>query len=200
MNFSSKLIENAVGEMSKLPGIGKKTALRLILFLLKSDPSLTEDLTEALNNMRAGIKYCKNCFNIADKETCGICESNIRDKRTICVIESAPDLLAIENTGQYTGLYHVLGGVISPIEGIGPSDIKIEELLQRAQAEEVEEVILALNATMEADTTSFYLTKKLRALGLKVTSIARGVPVGSELEYTDEVTLGRSIISRVSYD
>jgi len=201
MNFPSKLIEDAVNEMAKLPGIGKKTALRLVLFLLKSDESLTEGLTEALTNMREGVSYCRKCFNIADKELCMICESNMREKQIICVVESTADVLAIENTGQYTGLYHVLGGVISPIEGIGPSDIRIDALLERIRDDsEISEIILALNATMEADTTAFYITKKLRPMGVKVSSIARGVPVGGELEYTDEITLGRSIVSRVSYE
>ena len=200
MNFPSKLIENAVNEMSKLPGIGQKTALRLVMFLLKSEEGLTEQLATSIQEMRQNIKQCKRCFNLSDEETCKICQNPSRDPKTICVIETAADLMAVENTGQYQGVYHVLGGVISPIEGIGPDDLKVAELLERAGSGEVEEVILAMSATMEADTTAFYLTKKLRDKGVKVSSIARGVPVGSELEYTDEVTLGRSIVSRVNYE
>lgn len=200
MNFPSKLIEDAVVEMSKLPGIGQKTALRLVMFLLKSDEQLTEELATSLQDMRRNIKSCKHCFNLSDDEVCKVCDDDRRDRKTLCVVETAADLMAVENTGQYHGVYHVLGGVISPIEGIGPNDIKVAELLERAGNEEVEEVILAMSATMEADTTAFYLTKKLREKKVKVSTIARGVPVGSELEYTDEVTLGRSIISRVNYE
>lgn len=199
MIFPSKLIEEAVNEFSKLPGVGKKTALRLVLHLLKEDNDFTTSLTGALNNLRSNIKYCKNCFNISDAETCSICSSSRRDSSTICVVEDMPDVLAIENTGQYNGLYHVLGGIISPLKGIGPADLKVDPLITRAGNGEVKEIILALSPTMEGDTTSFYITKKLKELNLKITTIARGVPIGGELEYTDEVTLGRSIITRTIY-
>jgi recombination protein RecR len=199
MIFPSKLIEEAVTEFSKLPGIGKKSALRLVLYLLKEEKETTNSLTEALSNLRSNIKYCIECHNISDGETCSICSSSRRDSSTICVVEDMPDVLAIENTGQYNGLYHVLGGIISPLNGIGPSDLRIDTLVARATKEEVKEIILALSPTMEGDTTSFYLTKKLKGQDLKITTIARGVPIGGELEYTDEVTLGRSIITRTIY-
>ena len=203
MNFPSKLIENAVNEISKLPGIGKKTALRLALHLLKQKESFTEDLSAALLALRKEVRYCGTCFNISDQETCAVCSSPRRDQSIICVVEDIPDVLAIENTAQYNGLYHVLGGVISPIQGIGPDDLKIEALLQRVASNEpdtkVEEVILALPATMEGDTTSFFITRRLKEFGIKVSTIARGIPIGGELEYTDEVTLGRSILTRVNY-
>lgn len=201
MNFPSRLVDDAVNEISKLPGIGKKTALRMVLFLLKEEENTTKTLAEALVNMRNNIKYCRQCFNISDDNTCSICLNKNRDQSVLCVVENTSDVLAIENTAQFNGLYHVLGGVISPIEGISPSDIKIQELLERTHSEnsEVKEVILALNSTMEADTTAFYITKKLKDTNIKMTTIARGVPIGSELEYTDEVTLGRSILSRINY-
>lgn len=203
MNFPSKLIENAVNEISKLPGIGKKTALRLALHLLKQKESVTEELTLALNALRKDVNYCQSCHNISDATICSICASGRRDKSIICVVEDIPDVLAIENTSQYNGLYHVLGGVISPIQGIGPDDLKIESLLQRitsaSESEKVEEVILALPATMEGDTTSFFITRRLKEHGVKVSTIARGIPIGGELEYTDEITLGRSILTRVNY-
>ncbi|WP_020528552.1 recombination mediator RecR [Flexithrix dorotheae] len=200
MNFPSRLVEDAVTEISKLPGIGKKTALRLVLHLLKEEEQTTELLAKALFKLRAEIKYCKHCHNISDDDICAICSSTVRDKSMICIVESSSDVMAIENTSQYYGLYHVLGGVISPIEGIGPSDLNIDSLLERMAGNEVKEVILALNSTMEADTTSFYLTKKLKNFDVKITSIARGVPIGGELEFTDEITLGRSILRRVSYE
>lgn len=203
MNFPSKLIENAVNEISRLPGIGKKTALRLALHLLKQKESVTEELTLALNALRKDVNYCQFCHNISDAKICSICASGRRDKSIICVVEDIPDVLAIENTAQYNGLYHVLGGVISPIQGIGPDDLKIESLLHRimsaSESEKVEEVILALPATMEGDTTSFFITRRLKEYGVKVSTIARGIPIGGELEYTDEITLGRSILTRVNY-
>ncbi|WP_304516688.1 recombination mediator RecR [Cecembia rubra] len=202
MNFPSKLIENAVNEISKLPGIGKKTALRLALHLLKQKENFTEDLTAALTDLRKEVKYCQICHNISDTDICSICSSHRRDKSIICVVEDIPDVLAIENTAQYNGLYHVLGGVISPIQGIGPEDLKIEALIQRiaeTESQKVTEVILALPATMEGDTTSFFITRKLKEFGIKVSTIARGIPIGGELEYTDEITLGRSILTRVNY-
>ncbi|WP_026955329.1 recombination mediator RecR [Algoriphagus vanfongensis] len=204
MNFPSKLIEDAVTEISRLPGIGKKTALRLALHLLKQNEAHTEALTLALSRMRSEIKYCKVCHNIADEDECSICKSHRRDASIICVVEDMRDVLAIENTNQYTGKYHVLGGVISPIQGIGPEELKIDSLLDRIEKnlekEPVREIILALSATMEGDTTSFYLAKRLKEKGVAVSTIARGIPVGGELEFTDEVTLGRSIMTRINYN
>jgi recombination protein RecR len=200
MNFPSKLIENAVNEMAKLPGIGKKTALRLVLHLLKKDEEHTISLAEAITNMRLHIQYCRQCHNIADTDTCAICASPSRDKSIICVVEDTRDVLAIENTAQYKGLYHVLGGIISPIEGIGPSDLHIETLVKRIPDSEVKEIILALSPTMEGDTTAFYLTKKFKPYNLRISTIARGIPVGGELEYADEITLGRSIVRRTAYE
>ncbi|WP_339752966.1 recombination mediator RecR [Algoriphagus aquimarinus] len=203
MNFPSKLIEDAVTEISRLPGIGKKTALRLALHLLKQHEANTEALALAITRMRTEIQYCKTCHNISDAEECSICISHRRDASILCVVEDIRDVLAIENTNQFQGKYHVLGGVISPIQGIGPEELKIESLLSRvevaSQSEPIQEVILALSATMEGDTTSFYLAKKLKEKGIRVSSIARGIPVGGELEFTDEVTLGRSIMTRINY-
>ncbi|WP_026966445.1 recombination mediator RecR [Algoriphagus terrigena] len=199
MNFPSKLIEDAVTEISRLPGIGKKTALRLALHLLKQNEVVTEALALSLTRMRDEIRYCKHCHNISDQEECSICKSHRRDRAIICVVEDIRDVLAIENTNQYQGLYHVLGGVISPIQGIGPEELKIETLLDRISQGEVSEIILALSATMEGDTTSFYLCKRMKESGVKVSTIARGIPVGGELEFTDEVTLGRSILTRINY-
>jgi recombination protein RecR len=203
VNFPSKLIEDAVTEISRLPGIGKKTALRLVLHLLKQNEINTEALTLALTRMRSEIQYCKTCHNISDAEECSICISPRRDASTICVVEDIRDVLAIENTNQFFGKYHVLGGIISPIQGIGPEELKVQSLLTRIESREkntpVNEVILALSATMEGDTTSFYLAKKLKEKGVKVSTIARGIAVGSELEFTDEITLGRSILTRINY-
>jgi len=202
MQFSSKLIEKAVDEFSRLPGVGKKTALRLVLHLLKQDSSQTIELSEALTDLRKNIKYCKKCFNISDDDICNICASHRRDQSLICLVEDTRDVLAIENTSQYNGLYHVLGGIISPIEGIGPDDLKIAELLDRVTGEssEVKEVIFGLSPTMEGDTTTFYISKKLKPLGIKTSTIARGIPIGGELEYADEITLGRSIVTRTAYE
>ncbi|MDW8287318.1 MAG: recombination mediator RecR [Flammeovirgaceae bacterium] len=199
MSLPSKLLEEAVKELSKLPGIGKKTALRLALFLLKEEENTTKSLCEALVKLKTQIKYCKRCYNISDEDICQICANNAREQRIICVVEGLTDVLAIENTGQYRGLYHVLGGVISPIEGVSPQDIRVAELLQRVSQEQTQEVILALSATMEGDTTAFYLSRKLKEYSVKITTIARGVPIGSELEYADEITLGRSIVQRIEY-
>ncbi|QCR21079.1 recombination mediator RecR [Pontibacter sp. SGAir0037] len=199
MNFPSKLIENAVEELAKLPGVGRKTALRLALHLLKEESEETFSLAEALVKMRTEVKHCKQCHNISDAEICGICANPLRDRTLLCIVSDIRDVIAIENTAQYKGLYHVLGGVISPIEGVGPSDLHIDSLLERLPNSEVKEVLFALSPTMEGDTTSFYLTRKLREFNLKITSIARGVPVGGELEYTDEITLGRSIVERTAY-
>lgn len=202
MKFPSKLIEDAVGEVSKLPGIGKKTALRLVLHLLKKDTIQTQLLADALIASRTKTQHCRICHNISDDEICSICNNHRRDETLVCVVEDARDILAIENTNQYNGKYHVLGGIISPLEGIGPSDLNIETLLSRLSSEnqKIKEIILALSPTMEGDTTAFYLQKKLKSFSLKISTIARGIPIGGDLEYADEVTLGRSIVSRVSYD
>lgn len=198
MQLPSKLIENAVNEIAKLPGIGKKSALRLVIHLLKQDISYTENLSEALNKLRQEIKYCQKCYNIADEDLCQICLSNNRDQETICVVETFKDLIAIENTAQYKGLYHILGGLIAPIENISPEQLNIEVLIRRVEQEKTKEIILALSASMEGDTTAFYITKKLKDFPIKITSLARGLPIGGELEYTDEITLGRSLITRIS--
>ncbi len=200
MQYPSKLIEDAVTEISKLPGIGKKTALRLALHLLKEKPQKTIDLAQALSDLREKTEYCPTCHMIFDGDDC-MCQSHRKDRTIICVVEDTPDVLAIENTAQYQGVYHVLGGIISPVDGIGPGDLNIESLINRVKADgEVKEVILALSPTMEGDTTTFYITKRLKDLNVKVSTIARGVPIGGELEYTDEITLGRSIANRVSYE
>ena len=204
MNYPSRLIEDAVSEISRLPGIGKKTALRLALHLLKRDEEQTRALSEAIVNMRTKTSYCEKCHNIADDRLCNICSSNRRDQSIICVVVDTRDVLAIESTNQYKGLYHVLGGIISPLEGIGPSDLQIDSLLKRIETPEtdgeVKEIILALSPTMEGDTTAFYLQKKLKSTAVKISTIARGIPIGGDLEYADEITLGRSIVSRVAYD
>ena len=199
MNFPSKLIENAVEELAKLPGVGRKTALRLALHLLKSETEETQSLSEALVKMRSEITYCQTCHNISDTEICNICANPLRDHSLLCVVSDIRDVIAIENTGQYKGVYHVLGGVISPIEGIGPTDLNISSLVERLPQSEIKEIVLAVSPTMEGDTTAFYITRKLRDFSVKITTIARGVPVGGELEYTDEITLGRSIVERTSY-
>jgi recombination protein RecR len=199
MNFSSTLIENAVKEIAKLPGIGNKTALRLVLHLLKQDELTTAHLTEALTRLRRDIQYCLHCHHIADTSVCTICAGKLRDRTLLCVVETSQDILAIENTAQYNGLYHVLGGVISPMEGISPTDLNIDSLVKRIPQSEIKEVIFALSPTMEGDTTAFYLTKRLMAFSLKISTIARGIPIGSELEYADEITLGRSIITRTAF-
>ena len=202
MNFPSKLIENAVIEIAKLPGIGKKTALRLVLHLLKEDQSSTLQLSQAIIDLRTKITYCKECKNISDTEICSICSNPRRDRSILCVVEDIPDVLAIENTNHYQGLYHILGGVISPLEGIGPEDLNFDKLVERITVNiEIKEIILALSATMQGDTTSFYITRLLKERSnLKISTIARGISVGGELEYTDEITLGRSIQSRINYE
>ncbi|MDB5258022.1 MAG: recR [Chitinophagaceae bacterium] len=196
MNIPSKLIEEAVEEVSKLPGIGKKTALRLVLHLIKQDAKATYGLSDALKNLRENITHCTVCHNLSDDSVCSICSNTHRDHKTVCVVEDVRDVMAIENTMQYRGVYHVLGGVISPMNRIGPDQLTIESLIQRLTGSQVEEVILALSTTMEGDTTAFYLSKKIKTLEVKITAIARGIPLGGELEYADEVTLGRSIITR----
>ena len=198
--YPSTLLENAIDVLSSLPGIGRKTALRLALYLLRRDEGYTEHFAEALLALRHDVKYCKVCHNISDEETCSICSDPRRDHSTVCVVENIREVMAIENTGQYHGVYHVLGGVISPIDGIGPSDLQIESLVERISKGDVSEVILALSTTMEGDTTGFYIFRKLSPLGVKVSVIARGVSVGDEIEYADEVTLGRSIINRIGFN
>lgn len=197
--YPSLLLEKAVGEFAKLPGIGRKTAMRLVLHLLRQDTAVVEAFGHAMITLKHEVKYCKVCHNISDTETCRICSNPSRDVSTICVVESIRDVMAVEATQQYTGLYHVLGGVISPMDGIGPSDLQIESLVERVKTGEVKEVILALSSTMEGDTTNFYLSRKLDGLNVKLSVIARGISIGDELEYTDEVTLGRSIVNRTLF-
>lgn len=201
MDFSSKLIEEAVNQVSKLPGIGKKSALRLVLHLIKEKEESTIALTEALTRLRSGIVFCSSCHNISDTRVCSICSSSRRDRSLLCVVEDTRDVMAIENTAQYTGLYHVLGGVISPINGIGPSDLHIDSLVDRLNhgQSEIKELILALSPTMEGDTTAFYINKRVKEIPVKVSAIARGIPVGGDLEYADEITLGRSITARTLF-
>ena len=189
-------MERAVGEVSKLPGIGRKTSLRLMLHLLRQDKDVAENLANAVSRLRNEVRYCSVCHNISDTDVCPICANPQRDRSVICVVENIQDVMAVERTGQFRGLYHVLGGIISPMDGIGPSDLEIESLVERVKAGGVEEVIFALASTMEGDTTNFYISRKLQPLGVKLSVIARGISVGDELEYTDEVTLGRSIVNR----
>ena len=199
--YPSQLLERAVQEFSKLPGIGRKTALRLVLHLLHQDADEVGQFAEAISRMKQEVKYCKICHNICDSETCPICSDPRRDGSTICVVENIQDVMAIENTQQYNGLYHVLGGVISPMDGIGPSDLEIDSLVSRVSEGEVKEVILALSSTMEGDTTNFYIFRRLAPYtDVKLSIIARGISVGNELEYTDEVTLGRSILNRTPFE
>lgn len=197
--YSSILLENAVNEFAKLPGIGRKTALRLVLHLLKQSEDEVELFGTTFIRLRKEIVYCKVCHNISDTEVCHICSNPSRDAQTICVVENIKDVMSVENTRQYKGLYHVLGGIISPMDGVGPNDLEIESLVKRVQDEGVKEVILALSTTMEGDTTNFYIFRKLSPTGVKITTIARGIAIGDELEYADEVTLGRSIVNRVEF-
>lgn len=199
-SYSSKLVETAVNEFARLPGIGKKTALRLVLHLLKKDVQVSENLSGAIIEMRNGIMFCKSCHNISDTEVCEICDNPKRDKNLVCVVEDVRDVMAIENTGQYNGLYHILGGIISPMEGIGPNDLTIDSLVNRVSTGEVNEIIMALSTTIEGDTTNFYIYKKLQKFNINISTIARGIAIGDELEYADEVTLGRSIINRTPYE
>lgn len=199
-NYSSKLLELAVDELSRLPGIGRRTALRLALHLLREDKSTVESLGQALVKMRNEISYCRVCYNISDQEVCSICNDHKRDRSIICVVEDIRDVMAIEKTTQYRGLYHVLGGIISPMDGIGPKDLTIGNLIDRIKTGEVSEVVFALAATIEGDTTNYYIFRQLKDFDLNVTTISRGVSVGDELEYADEITLGRSIITRVPYE
>lgn len=197
--FPSRLLENAVNEFASLPGIGRKTALRLVMHLLRKDSEEVRRFGETIIRLREDIKYCKICHNISDTEICGICSDKSRDPSIICVVESVQDVLAIENTRQYRGLYHVLGGIISPIDGIGPSDLNIDSLEEKVKKGGIVEVIFALSTTMEGDTTSFYLYKRLNKYNLKLSVLSRGVAIGDELEYTDEITLGKSIINRTPF-
>lgn len=197
--YPSQLLQNAVDEFSKLPGIGRKTALRLVLNMLRRDEEDVNRFANAVLRLRSEVRYCSVCHNISDTETCQICANPSRDKTTICVVETVKDVMSVENTQQYHGLYHVLGGVISPMDGIGPNDLEIESLVKRVADGGIKEVILALSPTMEGDTTNFFLFKKLSGFDVKITTIARGVAVGDELQYADEVTLGRSIMNRVDF-
>lgn len=200
MNFSSKLLEDAVNEFSKLPGIGQKTALRLVLHLLNREQEEVSHFGNSIIKLRQEIKHCSVCHNISDSTLCSICTAVKRDKEVICVVEDTRDVMAIENTSQYFGVYHVLGGLISPMDGIGPSDLFIDSLVQRVATTPVKEIILALSATMEGDTTLYYLYKRLKDFQIPITTIARGIAFGGELEYADEITLGRSIVTRVPYE
>ncbi|KJD35773.1 recombinase RecR [Tamlana sedimentorum] len=200
MEFSSKLLENAVNEMSQLPGIGKRTALRLVLHMLKQPESRTKLLAEALLKMRTEVKFCKSCHNISDVEICEICSNKNRVSHTICVVEDVRDVMAIENTSSFKGIYHVLGGKISPMDGIGPHDLKIESLVEKVKQGEVKEIIFALSSTMEGDTTNFYIYKQIQDYNIVTSTIARGISVGDELEYADEITLGRSIVNRIPFE
>lgn len=199
MNFSSKLIEEAVEAFSSLPSIGKKTALRLVLHLMNQDEQITDQFAEAIVKMRKHIKSCERCHNLSDEKLCYICQDTRRKKDLICIVEGVRDVMAIEDTGQFNGSYHVLGGVISPIEGIGPENLHIESLIQRIKEQQVKEVIMAISPTIEGDTTIFFLSKKLQPFDVNISTIARGVSFGGELEYADELTLGRSIVARVPY-
>jgi recombination protein RecR len=198
VELPSKLLDTAVNEFARLPGVGRKTALRYVLHLLRGENATATGLAQSIVRMKEHIKFCKECYNVSDAEICGICNNTNRDKKMICVVQDVRDVMAIENTGLFKGVYHVLGGLISPMEGIGPADLFIDALMLRA-ATGVDEVILALSGTTEGDTTSFYLARKLQGLNVEISTLARGVPVGDELEYTDEVTLGRSLQNRVPY-
>ena len=200
MELPSKLLENAVNEMAQLPGIGKRTALRLVLHLLKQPSDQTRFLSESLLTMRNDIRFCTSCHNISDTELCQICANTARNHQLICVVEDIRDVMAIENTGQYKGIYHVLGGKISPIDGVGPSQLNINSLIEKVNSGQVKELIFALSSTMEGDTTNFYIYKQINATDLILSTIARGIAVGDELEYADEVTLGRSILQRVPFE
>lgn len=209
-SYPSILLENAVNQVASLPGIGRKTALRLVLHLLRQPQNEVETFTSAISRMKKEVRYCRICHNISDQEVCPICQSHRRDHQTICVVENVQDVMSIENTGQFTGVYHVLGGVISPMDGIGPKELEIDSLIERILPEHIQEVILALPATMEGDTTNFYIYRRLQNLlesnsnetpiDLKISQLARGVAIGNELEYTDEITLGRSIINRTLFN
>ncbi len=198
-DYPSILLSNAVNEFASLPGLGRKTALRLVLHLLRQPENEVQHFADALTRLKKEVRYCRICHNISDTEVCPICQSTRRDRQTICVVENIQDVMSIENTGQYSGVYHVLGGIISPMDGIGPKDIEIDSLVERIVPEQIQEVILALPTTMEGDTTNFYIYKRLSGTGVRVTQIARGMAIGNELEYTDEITLGRSILNRTEF-
>jgi len=200
MNYPSQLIEEAVNELSKFPGIGKKSAVRMVLYLLKQQEHEVTKLGESIIKLRNKIRYCKRCGNVSDNDLCNICNSPKRNQQLICVVEDLRDVMAIENTNQYNGTYHVLGGLISPVNGIGPDTLNIDSLISRIKTEETKEIIMAISATMEGDTTVFYLSKKLKDMDIKISSISRGIAIGGELEYADEITLGRSIALRVPYN
>ena len=200
MNFSSKLVENAVNQLSSLPGIGKKSALRLVLHMIKQEKQNNNQFGNSFIDLINNINYCSECFSISDNQKCEICSDQKRDKSTICVVEDIRVMMAVESTMQFKGIYHVLGGLISPMDGIGPSDIKVEELIQKVQKSEVKEIIFALSTTMEGDTTNFYLFRRLKDLNITISSIARGISIGDELEYADEITLGTAISSRLPYE
>ncbi len=198
--YPSRLLEQAVQEFAKMPGIGRKTALRLVLHMLRQDTVAVDQFASAITTMKHEVKFCRVCHNISDQEVCPICSDSRRDASTICVVENIQDVMAIENTQQFHGLYHVLGGLISPMDGIGPSNLEISSLVERVETGEIKEVILALSSTMEGDTTAFYIFRKLAPSNVKISIIARGISVGNELEYTDEVTLGRSILNRTPFE
>ena len=200
MRYPSALLENAVNELASLPGTGRKTALRLALYMLRREPNYTENFSKALVDLRHHVKYCKLCHNICDDDLCSICANPERDHSLVCVVENIKEVMAIENTGQFKGVYHVLGGIISPMDGIGPGDLQINSLTERVASGEVKEVILALSTTMEGDTTNFFIYRKLSPFNIKISVIARGVSIGDEIEYADEVTLGRSILNRTSFN
>lgn len=199
-NYSSKLLEEAVEEFASLPGIGRKTALRLVLYLLKQDNVIVERFGNTIMKMKKEILHCSICHNISDTEICNICSDNYRDHELVCVVENIRDVMSIENTQQYSGIYHVLGGIISPIDGIGPADLQIDSLVEKAEKNNIREVILALSTTMEGDTTNFYIYKKLKNTPVIVSTLARGVSIGDDLEYADEITLGRSILNRTKFE
>ena len=200
MQFSSSLLENAVNEFARLPGIGKKTALRMVLHLLKQDETATENFSETIARMRREIKFCQRCYNVSDADICSICANSMRNQRVICVVETIRDVIAIENTQQFSGTYHILGGVISPLDGIGPDQLQIESLVQRIQKEQTEELIFALSPNIQGDTTIYYIQKKIKNLNCSITTIARGIAFGGDLEYADELTLGRSLQNRMPVD
>jgi recombination protein RecR len=200
MQFSSSLLENAVNEFAKLPGIGKKTALRMVLHLLKQDETATENFSDTIARMRKDIKFCQRCHNVSDGDICSICANSLRNQRVICVVESLRDVIAIENTQQFSGTYHILGGIISPLDGVGPDQLQIESLVQRIQKEQTEELIFALSPNIQGDTTIYYIQKKIKDLHCNITTIARGIAFGGELEYADELTLGRSLQNRMPVD
>jgi recombination protein RecR len=200
VEFSSKIVEQAVDAFSNLPGVGKKTALRFVLHVIKQDKSACENLSQLIKQLKSDLKFCVKCHNISETDSCHICSNTSRDNSIICVVQDYRDVMAIENTGLYKGHYHVLGGLISPLEGIGPSNLNIDSLVQKSDSGAVKEIILALNATMEGETTSFFIFKKLAPFNMRLSTIARGIAVGDELEYADEITLGRSITNRIPFD